>query len=169
MTAPDLVAEFVARSSGELVAKGFPRVPAQVMMALTASEDGRLTAAQLAESLRVSPAAVSGAVRYLQTVGFLRSAIVPGTRRHVYSLPDLPWYTATLTRPGLYLDIERVLRSFADRMPTESNARERIAEMADFFRFFEDRLPRLLDEWRQERAARASAGGVQGVDELDRA
>jgi len=40
----------------------------RVFVALLVSDDGRRTAAELAEMLRVSPAAVSNAVRYLQQV-----------------------------------------------------------------------------------------------------
>jgi predicted ArsR family transcriptional regulator len=44
---------------------GFPPMPARVFVALLIAEDGRLSAAELAERLRISPAAVSGAVRLL--------------------------------------------------------------------------------------------------------
>ena len=40
-------------------------MPARVFSALLATDSGRLTAAELAERLQISPAAVSGAVRYL--------------------------------------------------------------------------------------------------------
>ena len=48
-----------------LTAAGMPRMPARVMMALVGSPDEGYTAAELAERLGVSAAAVSGAVRYL--------------------------------------------------------------------------------------------------------
>ena len=44
------------------------RMPARVFAALLASDDGALTSAELGEQLQVSPAAVSGAVRYLAQV-----------------------------------------------------------------------------------------------------
>ena len=43
-------------------------MPARVFVALLVSDDGRRTAAELAEMLKVSPAAISNAVRYLQQV-----------------------------------------------------------------------------------------------------
>lgn len=148
--------EFVDRASSELAAQGFPRMPAKVIMALTASEDGRMTVTELAEQLTVSPAAISGAIRYLSAVGFVRSSTIPGTRRHVYALPETAWYTSTLHRPGLYRRVEAVLRSSAGKLP-EAAARARIEEMADFFGFLDERLPELLAEWEDQRAARSQS------------
>ena len=42
-----------------------PRLASRVFARLLADDDGRMTAAELTESLDVSPAAISGAVRYL--------------------------------------------------------------------------------------------------------
>jgi predicted transcriptional regulator len=135
--------------AAELAAEGFPRLPAQVLMALMARPSGTMTAAELAEDLAVSPAAVSGAVRYLGVLGFLRVAVVPGTRRHVYSLPAVPWYASTLVQDryaSLLALLDDGLREL-DPGP----ARDRLAEMADFFRFLRAEMPRLWERWRATR------------------
>jgi DNA-binding transcriptional regulator GbsR (MarR family) len=149
----------LAGAATELAHNGFPTMPARVIMALTANEEGRLTADELAARLGVSPAAVSGAVRYLATLGFIRVGAVPGSRRHVYTLPHTPWYTTTLARPGVYRNLIELLASAAGRMGEESVARMRVEEMADFFRFFERRMPQLLEEWQRERHAGRGARG----------
>ena len=149
-TAEELIADFVARTSTELAAHGFPAMPARVIMALTASETGQLTAEELASQLSASPAAISGAVRYLATVGFLRQTTLPGSRRHVYTLPPTPWYTASLTRPRIYGDIAELLASSL-HLPFVPAARARIEEMVSFFHFIERRMPELLEEWKAER------------------
>lgn len=156
MTPDELIADFVARTSTELASHGFPAMPARVIMALTASETGQLTAEELAGQLSASPAAISGAVRYLSTLGFLRQTTVPGSRRHVYTLPPTPWYTATLARPRLYGDIAHLLASGSD-LPFAPAARERIEEMVHFFHFIERRMPELLEEWKAERQGRHPA------------
>ncbi|MEO5920580.1 MAG: hypothetical protein ABIQ01_05495 [Pseudolysinimonas sp.] len=142
---------FIERASSEMVAQGFPRMPSRVLMALTATEDGKATAEELAAKLQASPAAISGAVRYLGLVGFVRNTTIPGTRRHVYSLGDSPWYAASLTRGQAYAQFEASMRSSVERMPADSQARARIEEAADFFRFLQERLPGLLDDWNAER------------------
>lgn len=144
---PDLLAD----AATELAHQGFPPMPARVVMALTASEEGRMTADELAGQLGASPAAISGAVRYLGVLGFVRATTLPGSRRHVYSLPHEPWYTTTMNKAGVYRNLIPLLTNASARMPAGSAARARIEEMADFFRFLERRMPELLEEWRQGR------------------
>ena len=151
MTPEDPVAAFAARAAAELAANGFPAMPARVIMALTTSERGQLTAEQLAGQLSASPAGISGAVRYLSTLGFLRASTVPGSRRHLYSLPPTPWYTSTLNRPGIYRNLTELLGSGLAELPEDSAARARLEEMVDFFLFIERRMPELLDEWLETR------------------
>lgn len=143
--------------AAELAAEGFPRLPAQVLMALMATPSGAMTAAELAGGLGVSPAAVSGAVRYLGVLGFVRVALVPGTRRHVYSLPAVPWYASTLVQ-----DRYSSLLALLDAGVRDLDAgpvRERLVEMADFFRFLRTEMPRLWERWHATRDAGADEGG----------
>jgi DNA-binding transcriptional regulator GbsR (MarR family) len=151
MTDADPAGEFVEHIASELAADGFPRMPAYVLMTLTATDSGRLTAAELGERIGVSAAAISGAVRYLILLGFVRSTTVPGTRKHVYALSEIPWYTYSLSRPEMYLRTETLLRTGAAQLAAGSAARARIEEMTDFFAFLSERLPQLLEEWRDRR------------------
>ena len=88
---PDAVRRFIERLASVLADAGFPRMPARVFAALLASEPGRLNAAELAELLQVSPAAVSGSVRYLSQVGLVSRESEPGSRRVGYRVPDDVW------------------------------------------------------------------------------
>jgi DNA-binding transcriptional regulator GbsR (MarR family) len=135
--------------AAELAAQGFPRMPARVIMAITVSEEGRLTAAELAERLDASPAAISGAVRYLQTIDLLRATTVPGTRKHVYGTTPVPWYAASLNQDRWGHMIEALDRALVDLPP--GSARERIEEMTEFFRYLQAELPRLWERWRDSR------------------
>ena len=67
----DEVRAFVERLGSALTDAGMARLPARAFAAMLADEDGRMTSAELAEVLEVSPASVSGAVRYLSQVLFL--------------------------------------------------------------------------------------------------
>jgi DNA-binding transcriptional regulator GbsR (MarR family) len=150
MSTADPFESFIERASSELAAQGFPRMPARVLMALTATEDGKATSEELATRLKASPAAISGAVRYLGVVGFVRNTTIPGTRKHVYSLGDTPWYASSFTRGEIYAQIENAMRAPIEGMPA-SGAIARIEEVADFFAFMRRRLPALLEEWNAER------------------
>src|SRR5579864_9755197 len=82
---------YIERFASVLVAAGIPPMPARVFVALLVTDSGRLTAAELAEVLRVSPAAVSGAVRYLTLLNLVHKERVPGSRRDYYRMPDDVW------------------------------------------------------------------------------
>ena len=74
------LAEVLEHSAAVLTAAGFPKMPARVLMALTVTETPGLTAAELAARLEASPAAISGAVRYLSTLGIIRRLSQAGSR-----------------------------------------------------------------------------------------
>jgi len=144
MSAPHPSSEFVQQAAGDLVAQGFPRMPAYVLMALTGNDEGRMTAAELSEQLGVSAAAVSTAIAYLTRVGFVRTQTVPGTRRHVYVLPEA-WYTVTLTEPR-YRALAVQNRTAAEKLDP-GPARTRVETMAAFYEFLDERMPDLFEEW----------------------
>src|SRR5215218_5127317 len=94
----EAVMRFVERCALTLTEAGIPRMPARVFVALLVSDDGRRTAAELAEMLKVSPAAVSNAVRYLQQVRLAVREREPGERRDHYRLYNDTWYEAVTQR-----------------------------------------------------------------------
>ena len=147
-------AEFVETIGADLADQGFPRIPAYVIMALTVSESGRLTSAELSALLGVSPAAISGAVRYLQTLRFVRVVSEPGSRRHVYALGATAWYTGSLQTSGRYRHLAGMIRDAARRLADRPAAQARVDELGAFFEFLERRMPVLLEEWEAERASR---------------
>lgn len=138
-------------SAAVMAAAGFPKMPARALMALIVSDEGSLTAAELGEILSASPAAVSGAVRYLQTVGFVHRVSQPGSRRDRYALPENAWYVASLRQNPVYERLADLAGATAEGLPEGSPARSRVEEMRGFYRFLVARMPELLDEWEAAR------------------
>ncbi len=135
------------QSAALLTAAGFPKMPARTLMALMTSESG-LTAIELAERLGASAAAVSGAVRYLQTVGIIRRVSSSGSRRDRYELPEDAWYAVLTSKSPLYGALASLAESATKAIDEPgSTASERLDEMARFYRFFDSRLPQLMEEW----------------------
>jgi DNA-binding transcriptional regulator GbsR (MarR family) len=141
------VLDFQNRVAGMLVTAGFPRMPARVMMALMVSEDG-LTAAEIARGLASSAAAVSGAVRYLQLLGFVARIPVSGSRRDRYAIVK-SWYAMTMTNVVVYEQVSSAAAEGAATLPEGSAARARVLEMSDFFAFVQNRLVELMREWEE--------------------
>src|SRR5215831_20498468 len=90
--------QFIERFASVLVAAGIPAMPARVFVAFHVTDSDRLTAADLAAMLQISPAAVSGAVRYLTGVGLVHKERVPGSRREYYRMPGDVWHQVMMLR-----------------------------------------------------------------------
>ncbi|MBS1698166.1 MAG: MarR family transcriptional regulator, partial [Actinobacteria bacterium] len=85
-----------------ITAVGFPRMPGRVMMALIAAPAEGYTAAELAERLGVSPAAVSGAVRYLQSLHIVHRVSRAEQRRDHYVIVEDTWYEMMTNNSSVY-------------------------------------------------------------------
>ena len=140
---------FVERFSAVLVDGGMPRMPARAFAVLLASDAGKMTAAELAEALQASPAAVSGAVRYLVQTNLVERAREPGSRRDVYRLGEDPWYEAIYRREALLERWQRTLAEGVEAAGADTPAGARLRDSAEFFAFLQQELPGLLARWRK--------------------
>jgi DNA-binding transcriptional regulator GbsR (MarR family) len=122
-------------------------MPSRIFAALLATDSSRLTADEIAGLLQVSPAAVSGGVRYLIQVGLVGREAEPGSRRHVYRMPDNVWHEILRLRDRLMMRWADVLREGADVLGARSPAGERLAESAMYFDFVSKELPALVARW----------------------
>jgi biotin operon repressor len=146
------VRRFVEHMAMSWAEWGFPRMAARVLMVMMAADEEALTAAELGDRLEISPAAVSGAVRYLIQIGMLAREPVPGSRRDRYRLPDDAWYQASSLKGGLYkMIVDMAGQGVTALGGDETASGARIAEMRDFFVFLEAELGALLDKWHESR------------------
>lgn len=145
----DAARRFAEDVAGAFHAQGMPRMPARVLMALTISPTEGMTAAQLREQLGVSPAAISAAVSYAQSVHLVRVRSTPGTRQQVYYLARDDWYRAVISRTAFYSSMADLCHQQADVDDASGNelARRRIDHMGRFFDFLVEKLPPLIAEW----------------------
>lgn len=144
---PEAVRRFVEQFASTMVTAGLPRMPARVFAALQASDSGRMTAAELAEMLQASPAAISGAVRYMIPLDLVRREREPGSRRDVYVVDSDTWYEATLHREQVVARWQASAEEGVKVLGRDTPAGARIDETVQFFRFVRERLPALVKEW----------------------
>jgi predicted transcriptional regulator len=147
------VARFVEDLASALMEMGVPRMPARVFAALLTTDAGRLTATELAEGLQVSPAAVSGAVRYLIQIGMVRRESEPGSRRHYYRAPNDVWDEVIGIRDRLMARWTGVLREGVEVLGADTPAGQRVADSVRFFEFVSVELPNVIGRWRERRPA----------------
>jgi hypothetical protein len=141
------------QAAAMLTAVGMPRMPARVMMALAGSPDEGYTAADLADRLGVSAAAVSGAVRYLVSMRLIHRLSRPGDRRDRYDLAEDSWSGMISANAPLYGGLAAYLDRIADDNEAAPVSASRAREIADFLRFLSERMPQLAAEWRSGRDA----------------
>jgi DNA-binding transcriptional regulator GbsR (MarR family) len=147
------VSRFVERFAMTLEESGVPRMPARVFVTLLATDSGALTAAELAERLQVSPAAISGAVRYLIQVDLITRERDPGSRRDRYRVFDDAWYEATVRRERLLMRWEDNAREGVAALGPDTPAGARMVETVAFFEFLRREMAALQERWRQERVS----------------
>ena len=142
---------FIERFAVLLTEAGMPRMPARAFACVLADDAGQLTAAELAERLDASPAAISGAVRYLTQVGMLVRTREPGARRDSYRLHEDVWGEMYISRAALLRRWEEAMAEGAALLGTDRPAGRRIAETGEFFAFLREELPAVMERWRRVR------------------
>jgi DNA-binding MarR family transcriptional regulator len=147
---PAQISQFVERFAGVLADSGVPTMSARVMGAMLVSPSGTMTAAELAESLKISQPAVSGAVRQLLQVSFISRERLPGSRKDHYRIRE-DVFSALLERRNQALsEWESTSRSGATLFGDDSPVGRRLTEAADFFAFIHADLDQMIKNWRAE-------------------
>lgn len=147
----EAVSKFVEGFAAQLVEAGMQRMAARVFAALLASDKGVLTSAELSEQLRISPAAVSGAVRYLAQTHMVSREREPGSRRERYRVRGDQWYEALTNREAVLRRWEAALREGVDSLGPDTPAGRRMAETLAFFEFVEGEVAAMMERWRVHR------------------
>jgi DNA-binding transcriptional regulator GbsR (MarR family) len=148
----EAVLRFVEQFALVLVEAGIPRMPARVFAYVLAVDADRHTAAELAAGLRVSPAAISGAVRYLVQVGLLGKEREPGSRSDHYRVYDQDiWSTIMRQQDPVLKRTEDVLARGLELLDETRPGGRRVRETLEFYRFIRSDLKALLDRWSERR------------------
>ncbi|WP_030245728.1 GbsR/MarR family transcriptional regulator [Streptomyces sp. NRRL S-455] len=145
------VSRFVESFAAHLVEAGMPRMPARVFAALLSADEGSMTSAGLGEQLRISPAAVSGAVRYLAQAHMVSREREPGSRRERYRVHGDQWYEALTNREAVLKRWEAALHEGVASLGPDTPAGRRMSETLAFFEFIDVELAALMERWREHR------------------
>ncbi len=163
---PAAVHRFIERFASVLALSGIPRMPARVLAVFLTSDASRLTAADIARTLQISPAAVSGAVRYLGDVGLISREAQPGSRRYWYRMPDNTWHEVVKLRDQLMRRWADVMHEGLGILGPGTPAGGRLAESLMYIEFVQKELPMVLTRWEEYKAAHdpAQAAGPPAAD-----
>jgi hypothetical protein len=142
----------VERFAQSMEAAGMPRMAARVFAFALADDADRYTAAELAGGLRVSPAAISGAVRYLVDARLLFREREPGLRSELLRVyDDDVWRTIMLARVSILEQWQASLDSAIALIGADRRGGRRLVETREFFGFVHDELIAMMDRWAERR------------------
>jgi DNA-binding transcriptional regulator GbsR (MarR family) len=158
--ADDATGRVIARLAAMLTDAGFPRMPARVFVALLCTDSGRLTASELATAVQGSAGAVSGAVRYLVSIGLVDREHLPGSRKDLFRVRPDAWHAALVRRDAMVHRFTSTLADGVAALGPDTPAGQRLAETRDFFAFWQREMPALLERWEAHRSASIEKGNA---------
>lgn len=142
----------VERFAHTMEMSGMPRMAARVFAYVLAEDSDRYTAAELAAGLRVSPAAISGAVRYLLDARMLFREREPGTRSDLLRVYDEDvWSTIMAARMSIFDHYLVGIDEAIELIGADRPGGRRLVETREFFRFVQHETEQMMARWRQYR------------------
>lgn len=124
---------FLERFVALMVQTGLPRMAARVFACLVTTDSGVRTSAELVLQLRVSPAAVSKAIGYLEGLGLVRRERDPRRRSERYIIDDDLWLQTWMTDAQRHAQWADTARHGADIFSAATPAGARLDQMGRFF------------------------------------
>jgi DNA-binding transcriptional regulator YhcF (GntR family) len=127
---------------------GLPRMTARVLAGLYTTDAGSLTASELAENLRISPASVSKAVAFLESQGLIRRER-DERRRERYVVDDDVMYQSTMASARSIAHLGEVARQGVGVLGPDTPAAARLENIARFVDFVSESIARAADQARE--------------------
>lgn len=166
---PDAVGDFAEQLAALMVRTGVPRMAARVLARLITDDSGSLTAADLVQRLRVSPASISNAVGYLEELEVIRRARDPRRRREQYVIDDDVWLRAWMTSAQKHAMWAQTARRGVELLDAATPAGARLTHMSQFFATLSDDMSggqEAMDDALTVLAALRHAGAPRTEDQL---
>jgi DNA-binding transcriptional regulator GbsR (MarR family) len=153
--ADDDLLRAVERFAQTLEWAGMPRMAARVFAYVLAEDSDRYTAADLAAGLRVSPAAISGAVRYLVDTRLLFREREPGNRSDLFRVYDEDvWRAIMVARIPLIEHLVNGIDEAIKLVDADSRGGHRLLETREFFEFTMREMYAMMARWSAYRSER---------------
>ncbi|MDA0635537.1 MarR family transcriptional regulator [Nonomuraea sp. MCN248] len=147
---PQAVHALEERFTAAMTTTGLPRMTARVLACLYTIDSGSLTAAELVQRLRVSPASISKAIGELERHELIRRERDPRRRRDRYVIDPDVWYRAWLVSARQNAVMADLARDGAEVLDSTTPAGVRLQDMSEFFEHVSRSLVHAAEQWRQD-------------------
>ncbi|MEV7322412.1 helix-turn-helix domain-containing protein [Streptomyces sp. NPDC093970] len=158
---PEAVRAYEETLTTVMMASGMSAMPARVMASLTLTDTGSLTASELVEHLKVSPASVSKAIAFLESQGLARREQGEG-RRERYIVDDDIWYQSMMASARSTLRMVEIARQGVGVLVPGTPAATRLENIARFLDFVSESIARAAEQAREILHTRPEANTLDG-------
>ncbi|MGW2642944.1 helix-turn-helix domain-containing protein [Streptomyces sp. NPDC001348] len=141
-----------------LMTSGLPKMMARVLGCLYVTDTGSLTASELAQRLQVSPASVSKAITFLESLELVRRER-DERRRERYVVDDDLWYQSMVRSARANDQFIETARQGADILGHGTPAATRLENAARFLDFVSENLIRTAEQAREVLYTRTETRG----------
>ncbi|MFE9095978.1 helix-turn-helix domain-containing protein [Streptomyces sp. NPDC007264] len=131
-----------------MMQSGMPKMMSRVMAALSLTDTGSLTAAELVQRLGVSPASVSKAIAFLESQGMVRRER-DERRRERYVVDDDVMYQSMMASARAMAQIVQIARQGAGVLGPRTPAGVRFENIARFLDFVSESTARAAEQARE--------------------
>jgi DNA-binding transcriptional regulator GbsR (MarR family) len=142
------VAEYEETLTTVLMASGLPKMTARVLTCLFTTDAGSLSASQLAQHLRVSPASISKAIAFLESQSLVRRER-DERRRDRYVVDDELFYQATIATVRANDQLVETARQGVAILGPDTPAATRLENIARFLTFISESITRAAEQARE--------------------
>jgi DNA-binding transcriptional ArsR family regulator len=145
---PDALREYEETFTVLLMQSGIPRMMARVLTSLYTSDTGSMTATELVQRLRVSPASISKAITFLDYQGLVRRER-DDRRRERYIVDDDVWYQSMMASARAIAQVVEVARKGVGVLGPGTPAAVRLEGIARFVDFVAESIIRAAEQARE--------------------
>lgn len=121
---------------------------------LVVCEPAHQSLTELSDYLGASKGTLSPITRQLMQSGLLVKVKLPGDRSTYYRLRDNPWVSLMQARVTYTQMMRETAEKGLELVDEDSSAHGRVTELVEFYSFFENAMPAMLEGWMQRREDR---------------
>lgn len=134
-----------------------PRMAGRVWGVTIVTDDGAVSAQDLADRLHASAGSISTATRFLLQNGLIERVRVPGERREYFRFNPESRRAIFQQRIDAVSAMHRMFEGAMARFEDRPAAHERLNELHDFYEWMESELDELMRRWKRSLSTESGA------------
>ncbi len=136
---------------------GWPPMAGRMLGLLLMTDEPYLSSRDLMDQLGASSAWISNMGRFLAERGVVERTVSPQTRRDLFSVRRDAWaHLARETLRHAERYVELLDRAIAHRAEGHEGSADKLTYMRDYYNFYREEFPRLIDQFDARQADRAT-------------